>query len=221
VAYTWSKTLDYSNEERTLVPTYLSPRWNYGPTDSDRRHRLVANWLWDLPRASQLWNHWFPRWVFDNWQFSGIASFITGGPRSVGFSTVDNEDITGGGDDVRIIVTGNPVLPRGDRSFDRFFNTSVFARPPSGSIGNASRVVYYGPGINNWELAFFKNIPIENKATFQFRWEMYNAFNHTQFAGVDSTARFDLNGQQINQNFGVVTSTRNPRVMQGALRILF
>ena len=55
----------------------------------------------------------------------------------------------------------------------------------------------------------------------QLRWEMYNAFNHTQFSGVDTTARFDPQGNQVNSRFGQVTSTRQPRVMQASLRFSF
>jgi hypothetical protein len=48
---------------------------------------------------------------------------------------------------------------------------------------------------------------------------MYNAFNHTQFAGVDTTARFDPQGRQVNTRLGQVTSTRTPRVIQLSLRL--
>jgi hypothetical protein len=51
---------------------------------------------------------------------------------------------------------------------------------------------------------------------------MHNAFNHTQFSGVDSTARFDAQGLPItNSTFGQVTSARTPRQMQMALRFVF
>lgn len=50
---------------------------------------------------------------------------------------------------------------------------------------------------------------------------MYNAFNHTQYSGVDATARFDPQGNQVNARFGQVTSARSPRVMQGSLRFTF
>ncbi len=56
---------------------------------------------------------------------------------------------------------------------------------------------------------------------FQFRTEFYNAFNHTQFSGVDSTARFDPQGSQVNARFGQVTGSRSARVMQVSLRFTF
>jgi hypothetical protein len=59
------------------------------------------------------------------------------------------------------------------------------------------------------------------KRVFQFRWEAYNAFNHTQYAGLNLAAKFDAQGNQVNALFGQVTSTRSPRVMQGSLRFTF
>ena len=50
---------------------------------------------------------------------------------------------------------------------------------------------------------------------------MYNAFNHTQFSGVDATARFDPQGRQVNARFGELTAARGARIMQLALRLYF
>jgi hypothetical protein len=104
---------------------------------------------------------------------------------------------------------------------DRFFNPTVFARPAQGTIGNAPKDVFRGPGINNWDLSIFKNFPVTEQMRFQFRWEMYNAFNHAQFTSVDTGARFDVAGNQVNTRFGALTGTRDPRSMQGSLRFIF
>jgi hypothetical protein len=57
--------------------------------------------------------------------------------------------------------------------------------------------------------------------SFQLRWEMYNAFNHTQFSGLDTGTRFDPVGRQTNTRFGALISARDPRRMQGSLRFQF
>jgi hypothetical protein len=59
------------------------------------------------------------------------------------------------------------------------------------------------------------------KHEFQFRWEMYNAFNHTQYDTVDTSAKFNTAGQQTNANFGKVTGAKNERRMQFSLRFSF
>jgi hypothetical protein len=56
---------------------------------------------------------------------------------------------------------------------------------------------------------------------FQFRAEAYNAFNHTQFSALDTGARFDAQGRQVNARFGEFTASRSPRIMQFALRFYF
>jgi hypothetical protein len=82
--------------------------------------------------------------------------------------------------------------------------------------------VFRRPGIHNHDISFFKVFPVGNeRKNLQLRWEMYNAFNHTQFSDVDSTARFDALGNQVNARFGEVTGARAPRRMQASLRFTF
>jgi hypothetical protein len=219
VAYVYSKTMDYS----TSSPIYRPIRvWNYGKSSMDQTHSMVINYIWDVPKASKLWPNPLVRFVFDSWQVSGITSLISGVPSGVGFSTTDGADLSGGGDGTRINVTGKAQLPHGERTFTRWFDPTVFARPAKGDPGNAPREVFRLPGINNWDISLFKNVPVlkENRY-FQFRFEMYNAFNHTQYSSVNTTASFDPQGKQGNALFGTVTATRAARVMQMSLRFAF
>jgi hypothetical protein len=55
----------------------------------------------------------------------------------------------------------------------------------------------------------------------QLRLEAYNAFNHTQFASMDTTARFDASGNLTNTTFGQILSSRTPRQVQIAGRFTF
>lgn len=223
VAYTWSKAMDLTSGDNGLLPMFRPYRtWLYGKSDYDQTHVFVFNYLWDLPKASSQWNNAFTRTALDNWQFSGIVSMASGTPRGVSYTTVDGADITGGGDGTRVNVTGNAILSKDERTFDRFFNTSVFTRPARGDFGNAPKDIFRGPGINNWDMSLFKKFPLKGDSRYlQFRWEFYNAFNHTQFNQVDNAARFDLQGNQVNAQFGRFTGARTPRVMQGALNFTF
>ncbi len=62
---------------------------------------------------------------------------------------------------------------------------------------------------------------MQRQRLLQLRWELYNAWNHTQFSSVDTSARLTPDGQQTNTRFGALTAARNPRQMQLALRIVF
>jgi hypothetical protein len=223
LAYTWSKTMDYGSTDRSALPVYRDARnWAYGPSSFDQTHVFVFNYTYDLPKLSRYWGNPLTRAVLDNWQLSGVTAFASGTPLGVGFSTVDNADIVGGGDGSRVNVTGVAELSGGERSFDQWFNKSAFARPAKGDFGNAPKVVVRGPGTNSWDMSLFKNFPVKGETRYlQLRWEVYNLFNHTQYAGVDTTARFDQQGNQVNTRFGQVISTRAPRVMQFALSFKF
>ena len=222
-AYTYSKAMGYTDSDGDGVAAYRPIRiWNYGRLGFDQTHMLVVNYIWDLPSGSRILPNAVGRMILDRWQISGITTFASGQPAGVGFSTVDTVDLSGGGDGNRINVTGKAPYERGERTFSKWFNTSVFARPARGDFGNAPKDVFRLPGTANYDISFFKTIPLfSEKKSLQLRWEMYNAFNHTQFNSVDTTARFDAQGNQVNTRFGEVTGARNPRRMQASLRFRF
>ncbi|MEX2261159.1 MAG: carboxypeptidase-like regulatory domain-containing protein [Bryobacteraceae bacterium] len=221
-SWTWSKAMGFNDNDNEGVSTLVPVRvWNYGLASYDRTHVLKLNWLWDVPRSPL--THPLAKAVLNDWQFSGIASFVSGEPLPVNFSTTTPIDITGSPTDgARIVVTGNPVLPKSERTFQRFFRSDVFQLPAVGTIGNAAPTLIRGPGINNWDLAVYKNFLVREPARLQFRWELYNAFNHTQFSGLDNAARFDSStGAQVNERLGQLTTARRARIMQFALRFTF
>ena len=218
VSYTWSKTIGYY-----APPLYRPLRvWSYGLASTDQTHDMVINYAYDLPKASALWKNSVVSQVLDNWQLSGITTFASGTPLGVGFTWTNGQDLVGGGDGQRVNVTGKAELPHGSRSFTQFFKTSVFAAPGLNDPGNAPRVVVRGPGVNIWDMSLSKHFPLKNeRRKLEFRWETYNTFNHTQYSGINTAAQFNPAGQQVNAQFGQVTSTRLPRVMQGTLRFVF
>ena len=219
VAYTYSKTMDFSG-----LPTYRSFRqWSYGKADFDQTHVMVVNYSYDLPKFSKLVANPAIRLVFDNWQFSGLSTFASGVPFGIDLSTTNSVDLTGGGDGQRVNITGDPRIPHGDRGIARMFNTSVFALPRLGDAGNGPKDVFRGPGVINSDVTLFKNFPLKSEQqALQLRWEVYNIFNHTNFTSMDNTARFDpATGAQTNARFGQPTAARNPRLMQVSLRFRF
>ena len=141
---------------------------------------------------------------------------------AVGYSQVTAVDLSGTPSIApRILVIGDPKLSGGERSFARNFRTEAFRLPAIGTLGTMTKNLLRGPGVNNWDVAVFKNFPIRERFRVQFRGEMYNAFNHTQFSAFDATARFDATGAQVNGQFGQFTAARDPRTMQLSLRAQF
>jgi hypothetical protein len=229
VTWTWSKAMDLvddpgvSGSTFTDVATYAPARvWNYGKAGFDRTHNLVFSYTWDIPKVSTHWRNGFARYALDNWQLSGITSFVSGAPLGIALTTTDNADIAGGGDGVRVVMLQNPILPKDERTFSRFFNTSAFGRPAKGDRGNAPKDVIRGPGINNWDVSLGKKWPLGSETRrLEFRMELYNAWNHTQFSSLDTTARFAPDGTQTNARFGQMTAAYAARQMQASLRFAF
>jgi hypothetical protein len=232
LAYTWSKTMDLTDSDGGGVAMYVPTRiWNYGKAGFDQTHNFVFNYTWDVPGLSRrLNNSPFIKAVFDGWQLSGTTALVSGRPAGIGFTTTDGQNITGGGDGARVALLKEAELAEkkegqnanGTLGTIQWLDQTAFGRPARGTRGNAPKDVFRLPGIHNWDMSFFKNFPFfSEKMKLQFRWEIYNLFNHTQFNAVNTTAQFDVNGTQISEGFGRVTGARSPRVMQGSLRLTF
>ena len=217
LSYTYSKYLDY-----TGIPIYRPLRaWSYGFDSADQTHNLSINYSYQIPKASRLKDNAVVRAAFDGWLLSGVSQFVSGSPAAISFTTVQGTDLTGGGDGQRVNVVGNPNA--NGSTFYSWFNQAAFAVPGKGDPGNASKNSVRNPGVNNNDIALTKRFPVKTEQRyFQLRWEAYNAFNHTQYSGLNLAAKYDLTtGAQTNALFGQVTSTRAPRVMQGSLRFVF
>jgi hypothetical protein len=239
--------MDYDDIDTTNVSALISPKiWNYGKAGYDRTHILKGSWVYTIPRGSQLIGHgktmsWITRPVLDGWQMSGIMTLMSGAPLGVALGTQSGNANNWSGsptDAARPNVIRNPVLPKDERTFYLNVNPAAFALPAQGSLGNAPKDVFRGPGRNNFDVTLSKNFRLTEKFKAQFRAEAYNIFNHTQFTGEDTTIRFNntannvnvtFNGQtysvapgaQVPTTFGQFTSAGLARRMQLALRIDF
>jgi hypothetical protein len=230
LSYTWSKAMDLVDGNNNAINPFIDPRVrNYGRAGFDRTHNFVLNYIYRVPKVSKYWDNPVTRTVFDGWELTGITSFISGSPMGIGYALVQARDLVGGsgnGLDSRVVLIGNPVLPKSERTFNRHFNTSA-VRPPTDpgdfGKGNAAKDLIRGPGTNNWDISLFKNFNLaaEGRVRLQYRLELYNAFNHTQFTGVDTTGRFDASGNQVNALFGSYTAAANARRIVMGLKLNF
>jgi hypothetical protein len=116
-------------------------------------------------------------------------------------------------------VVGPISYPKTQKAW---FNTAAFASPvapwtdggTTTGYGNANKDALVGPGLFNWNISLYKDIPLPREGMkFQFRAESFNTFNHTEFNAVDTGS--------TDQNFGQVTSTYDPRVLQFGLKFYF
>jgi hypothetical protein len=161
--------------------------------------------------------------VLDDWQVSGMTTIQSGAPFTPGFGLVSSEEWTGSGEGARVNVVGNPNLPKDQRTFDRWFDTSVFTMPERRTFGNAGVNIMRHPGIHNWDISVTKRFPLFGEGRWiQFRTEMFNAWNHTQFSSVGSGTQFNnTTGVNVSPTFGVINGARDPRLIQLSLRAVF
>ena len=86
--------MNFTDSDGGGVAIYRPIRvWNYGKAGFDQTHIFVSNFVWDVPGGSRIAPNVVTRAILDHWQISGIATFASGFPVGVGFSTVDSTDL--------------------------------------------------------------------------------------------------------------------------------
>jgi hypothetical protein len=207
-SYTWSHTFDIIDGELfSNINNPFNARWDYGPAGWDRRHISITSFIYKFPfflnSASRS-----TRALLGGWEVSGIATFESGTPVSIGAGP----DVLGLGG-----TTGNranivaPVTYPGTRQ--QWFSTSSFAKPGPLQWGTAARNSVVTPGRNNWNMAMFKAFQFRENARFEFRAETFNTFNHTQFNALSSSV--------TATDFGQLNGTFGPRIFQLGAKFLF
>ncbi len=221
VAYTFGKAIDDGSSERgggDTPPNKDNIRTERALSDFDRRHIFTSSFIWRLPRfARGGLDHAAVRPVLNGWQISGIARMWSGNP----FDVALNSDVAGIGatQNQRPDVIADT---KGPRTLDQWFNRDAFTRPATGTFGNMGRNTLTRPGVNKVDLALFKNFKAGEGKNVQFRGELFNAFNHPSFVNVGASLTTTSTGvNPLAGNFGVVTSTRDARVMQFAVKLTF
>ncbi|MBN2371581.1 MAG: carboxypeptidase regulatory-like domain-containing protein [Vicinamibacteria bacterium] len=238
IAYTFSKALgDASNDYSGARIDGKDREANYGLLRQDRPHSLMANFVYQTPKVAS-----GPMGLLLNgWQISGVYRFLYGGPYQVQFNIpgINAGNLTGSDNNqgARIVTTGDPG--KGWNTSDPYaqFDTTVFAPPQPGSIGNESAlyVGVYSPPVNNVDLTLSKSFMFDDKRKLEFRVDAFNALNHTQGQTINRTANFtsltdptitnlpyDASGNLVNRNgFGSIASVWPARTIQLVARFVF
>ncbi len=231
-SYTWSHSIDDVSSfnitgsasqpvagENDLAQNPFDLAAERGNSMFDARHRFVLSYQWSLPFLQHSHN-WYGQ-VLGNWQLNGIFTAMSGTP----FTVFDSNDVSVQGQAPEISgfssnrpnVIGNPNS--GPRTAAEWFNVKAFQaivqdpNSPVQQFGNEGRNVVRGPGYVNWDFSAFKNIRLTESKEFQFRGELFNVLNHTNF-------RLPVSDIE-SPTFGQIQSDVSPRVIQVALKFLF
>jgi hypothetical protein len=173
----------------------------------DHRHRFVGSAIVALPGVG---GSGVLSAIASDWQLNAIALFEAGAPFTVNIGT-DRANI-GAGPAQRPNMTCDPNSG-GAQTAQQWFNTSCFELQPQFTFGNAPRNPVLAPGYGTVDVGLQKNIELARGARLQFRWEIFNLFNRTNFDVPNRVA--------FTPNFGRIFSAKAPRQMQFGLKLLF
>lgn len=213
LAYSWARDLEVAQQDESELFDINHMRWNYGPFQMAQH--LVANYIYSLPfgRGQMLGRNVNKAVdeVIGGWQFDGITTWQSG---SFQTASSDQDNGMGGraGNYPDAVAGQDPNS--GSHTRTQWFNTAAFANPTFARYGTSRPGTIVGPRYVDFDLAFFKNFNLTEDKYFQFRWEMFNAFNHTNLnnPGLDASS----------SSFGVISNTNGDnRIMQAALKIYF
>jgi hypothetical protein len=221
MVYTWAKSIDSKSAAAGIgndvagwqgFLNNADLRRDRGRSEFDVDHRLVSSLVYELPigRGKKFGGN-LPKAadvVIGGWQVNAIATFQRGFPMTISAADVGGLNDTFGTN--RADLVGALKLTK---TLDRWFDTSAFRQPAAGFLGTSGRGILRLPGINNWDTGLFKNFTITEKVSFQFRFESFNAFNHTQW-GVPVRNVAD-------PNFGRILGARAARINQLGAKIVF
>jgi hypothetical protein len=167
---------------------------------------------WQVPGpARQLW----PHRLFGGWALSSILTVQSGFP--IRMTTEADQELMNSFD---FETVGEPqqVAPfrrlNPQQSGGYYFDPASFTESALGQIGNTPRTLCCGPGIANLDLGIHKRFEIKENTSLEFRTEVFNVMNHTQFMNPDGNIT-------DGASFGQVTRARDPRLIQLALRLTF
>jgi hypothetical protein len=222
-AYTFAKGLDDSSAFGDMI-NFLNPKLSRGLSSSDITHNFVASYIWAIPFDRAFANA--PKRLTQGWQVQGITRFASGFPIQMNEGNDDaslaDSSSTDMPDRIGNVHTLNPRKVNPDCPTSD--GTGCYFIPPSdptsctpsggafvincalGTFGTSNRRFFHGPGFNNTDFGISKRTMIHENFAFDIRVEFFNIFNHAQFR--------NPTGNINDQNFGLVTGARDPRIGQ-------
>jgi hypothetical protein len=164
------------------------------------------------------------------WRVAGITTLQTGFPiftSDSGFRSLtctvftkytcpDHGNYLGGfhATDPRTATFVNQIKGGTTLKNQYYFDPNIFSLEAFGTLGSARRDNFHGPGLNNTDLALYKDVPVRESMKFELRLEAFNVFNHAQFK--------NPSGNINSSNFGRVTALQiDPRIVQIAGKFYF
>jgi len=228
-----SQVLEVSNGGSPNPQNFLDPRNDKGPSSFDQRFNNTTSVVWEMPVGKgRTLGGSMPAAldaVVGGWVLSSTISLQSGQPLNLRYADFDQRlsdgqpDFLGGvalrpnvgAGAVRATETQRNSL--GLKEFEYYFDRTNITIPTADKpFGNLGRNAVYGFPFYQVDLGVQKNFAlrfINEEARLEFRAELFNLFNRTNFSAPNTDAR--------SAAFGRVSSTFDPRIVQFALKLHF
>ena len=217
-SYTFSKSLDESAGLPEPVNP-VDPSLSHGLSSFDLRHNLVTTFHYEIPAFNSSGRL---RALASGWAVAGIARFTSGLPVTL----LNNNDtsllgtipngINNNGVDTPNWSGKTLNLHTDPRGGVAVFDASQLTLPALGTMGNARRRFFSGPGVEDFDATLSRSFLVKDNRALELRAEAFNLFNHAQFFGAAA-----VEGNISSATFGQAVSAMPPRLMQVALRYRF
>ncbi len=193
-------------------------QYDYGNADLDTRHRVALTMNYDLPFGKNMTG--IGGYAVKGWAINSIYFAQTGNPITV-TSAINPSGLP---------VTERPnqvksTTPGFHQSLNEWYDVTMFRLPGAGLLGNEHRNSVFGPGTQALGFSLFKNFPIYESASLQFRCETFNLLNTPTFNSPNGTVHYDANGVGTTGNgsatINSTTPGSSPRQIQLALKLIF
>ena len=210
--YTWSKSIDDASDGIDFTAGAAFPqdstnlRAERAPSTFDTRHRFTAALNYRVPTLKAI-----PKKLGSGWEANWIWSAQSGRPINI-ITSNDTSNRFYFNQRPNIVPGVNPIqlnwTPLGG-----YLNQAAFSQPTNGTFGNLGRDSVYGPHYWNADFSLNKQTALTDRVSIQFRAELFNIFNHPNFALPSGAITFGTNSKNIPIRNGVITQT--PDVAQG------
>ena len=209
--YTYSKSVDVASNLGEQVNPF-NVALSEAPSAYDMRHNFVISYNYELPLGEWLGRN---NQLTTGWSLSGTTRLSSGFPVTL-YNPTDTSLLGTFGNGVNNNLVDTPNYTPGcdlqinhDPAKGPAFNTACFSLPALGQLGNAPRRFFYGPGIENFDLALIKHVTFDKTRNLEIRLEAFNLFNHPQFYGPGA-----VDGNIASPTFGNIEAAAAPRFIQ-------
>jgi len=223
-SFTWSKSIDNAsghleaNNGDNSRANYVDLAHERGLSGYDQPFNNTTTALYDLPfgKGHSIGSNWnkIADALLGGWKLTAINTMNSGNPVNLSYSPSSAFSVSGS-PTYRPNLIGNPMMPKDQRTYTKWFNPDTVIVPTDRSVpfGNAGRNVGRAPNFYEMDLGLHKDFNITESAGFSFRTEAFNLFNKTNFA--------PPNGNRSSSGFGSITSTYPARQIQFAMKLLW